>query len=155
MPLLQLLMAFLLAFLASPNVYCVALSYDSISTTHGILENAYTPSIKESSTKKLSSLSIVIEGVPRGGGSWFFIPAGWNPFGYRITELGEKFLEFDGSLHCDVGRFLASCKSRKSLSTMKSQWLEIVRASKQGQSMRIYRGLDDLIQFCLKARLLD
>lgn len=90
----------------------------------------------------------------RGGGG--FIPGGWNPFGYKITPLGEEFLKFDGSLDSDVGRFMASLKSsRKTKATIKDNWLEIVRVSKTGQSMRIYRLLDELIQFCLNAGLID
>lgn len=89
----------------------------------------------------------------RGGG---LIPAGWNPFGYKISDLGLRYLEFDGSLDSDVGRFLASLKSeRKTFATMKSQWLEVLRVSKTGQSMRIYRKLQELIDFCLKAGLID
>jgi len=88
-------------------------------------------------------------------GGW--LPAGYNPFGYRITDLGQKFLEFEGSLDGDVGRFLASMKSgsRKSTKTIKEQWLEIVRVSKKGQSLRIYRLLDELIEFCVKAGFLN
>jgi hypothetical protein len=91
----------------------------------------------------------------RGGGISALIPAGYHPFGYKITKLGESFLEFQGSLDSDVGRFLASLKSRKKLSELKSQWLEILRVSKTAQTMRIYRTLDDLIAFCITARLLD
>ena len=95
--------------------------------------------------------------IERGGGLSNFVPAGYNPFGYKITELGSQFLEFDGSLDSDVGRFLASVKTtkRKRFHTIKEQWLEIVRVSKKGQSMRIYRNLEDLIAFCIKAKLLD
>ncbi len=78
-----------------------------------------------------------------------------NPFGYQITDLGLTFLEFDGSLESDVGRFLASVKSRKRFEAIKSQWLEILRVSKTGQSMRIYKSLDDIIKFCINANLLD
>jgi len=86
------------------------------------------------------------------GGSIF---AGWNPLGYGITQLGLEFLAFDGSLDSDVGRFLAGFKSgRKRHSALKQQWLEIVRVSKQGQSMRIYRKLDELIAFCVRAGFL-
>ncbi|CAJ1955525.1 unnamed protein product [Cylindrotheca closterium] len=94
----------------------------------------------------------VVQLIDRGGG---WVPAGYNPFGYQITELGEQFLAFDGSLDSDIGRFLASVKQRKSKKTIQSQWLEIVRASKQGQSMRIYRNLDDFVDFCLKAGFLS
>jgi len=87
------------------------------------------------------------------GGS---ILSGWNPFGYGLTELGTQFLSFEGSLDCDVGRFLAAFKSgRKRSSVLKDQWLEIVRVSKSGQSMRIYRLLDDLLQFCIQAGFLS
>jgi hypothetical protein len=90
----------------------------------------------------------------RGGG---LIPAGYNPFGYKTTALGERFLEFGPTcLESDVGRLLASLKTkRKTLSLIQTQWLEIVRVSKSGQSMRIYRSLQDLIDFCLAARLID
>ena len=88
------------------------------------------------------------------GGGW--IPAGYNPFGYKITALGEKFLEFgETCLESDVGRFLASIKTRKTLSAIQSQWLEVVRVSKKGQSMRVYRNLKELIEFCLAANLID
>ncbi len=81
---------------------------------------------------------------------------GWNPFGYGITKLGLEFLEWDGSLDSDIGRFLASFKSgRKREKQLKQQWLEIVRVSKQGQSMRIYRKMDDLLAFCVKAGFLS
>ncbi|KAG7348021.1 hypothetical protein IV203_016726 [Nitzschia inconspicua] len=94
--------------------------------------------------------------IPRGGAGFFgLIPAGYHPLGYQITDLGSKFLQFDGSLESDVGRFLASLKTRKRHAAIKDQWLEIVRVSKSGQTMRIYRTLDDLIAFCIKARLLD
>lgn len=88
------------------------------------------------------------------GGS-YLIPSGWNPLGYKITSLGEEFLSYEGSLDSDVGRLLASLKKRKSTRAIKDSWLEIVRVSKKGQSMRIYRMLDDLLQFCLKAGLID
>ena len=90
--------------------------------------------------------------VTRGGG---LIPAGYNPFGYKITPLGEKYLEFPGSLDSDIGRFIASIKDRKTLSNIKSQWLEIVRVSKSTQSMRIYRTLQDILDFCLEAGFIN
>jgi hypothetical protein len=90
----------------------------------------------------------------RGGG--FLTPAGWNPFGYKITPLGEQFLSFGDSLSSDVGRFLASLKSgRKRRSVLKNAWLEIMRASKTAQAMRIYRTIDELLDFCLNAGLVD
>lgn len=96
-----------------------------------------------------TTLSTVL-GVARCGGIPF--PAGYHPFGYALTELGEQFLGFDGSKESDVGRFLASLKSgRKSKATLKEQWLEVLRVSKSGQSLRIYKMLDELIKFSLKA----
>ena len=109
--------------------------------------------LSEQELQAKSSVGLVLS--LRGGVN--LIPAGYNPLGYRITELGLKFLEFDGSLDCDVGRFLAGMKTgtRKSFATIKEQWLEIVRVSKQGQSMRVYRTLEELIDFCLKAGFLN
>lgn len=83
------------------------------------------------------------------------IPAGWNPFGYKVTQLGEEFLAFEGSLDSDVGRFLASLKARKTRKSLKDSWLEVVRVAKTAQSMRIYKKIDELIQFCLKVGFLD
>ena len=93
----------------------------------------------------------------RGGdGGWNWIPSGWNPFGYKVTKLGEQFLHFDGSLDSDIGRFLASLKSaRKTRASLKAQWLEVVRASKEGQMMRVYRSLDELLEFSLSAGFID
>ena len=93
----------------------------------------------------------------RGGAALNPFPSGYHPFGYGLTDLGKRYLEFDGSLDSDVGRFLATLKGgkRKSADTMKEQWLEVVRVSKKAQSMRVYRQLDDLISFCLKAGFLD
>ena len=99
-------------------------------------------------TTRTSSISTLL----RGGGS---LLAGYNPFGYGITSLGLEFLQWEGSLDSDVGRFLATFKSgRKKKAALKDTWLEIVRVSKQGKSMRIYRNLDDLLEFCVKAGFL-
>ena len=90
------------------------------------------------------------------GGGWLFLPAGWNPFGYKMTALGEAFLNFEGSTDGDVGRFLASVrKTRKTKATLKQNWIEVVRVAKTAQAMRIMRQLDDLIAFCLKAGFLE
>lgn len=88
----------------------------------------------------------------RGG----YIPAGWNPFGYKLSDLGERFLASEGALDCDVGRFLASFKStltggRKSRSSMKGKWLEVLRYAKTEESSRIYRTFDELLQLCIDA----
>lgn len=107
-------------------------------------------------TTTITSAAVVAswQAIPRGGG--WIVPAGWNPFGYKITALGEKYLQFDGSLQSDVGRFLASLKSaRKTAANLKAQWLEIVRVSKEGQAMRVYRQLKDLLDFCVQAGLID
>ena len=88
------------------------------------------------------------------GGGWL-IPGGWNPFGYKITATGEEFLKFDGSLDSDIGRFIASVRARKTRASIKAQWLEVVRASKEGQMMRVYRTIDELLAFCVKTGLID
>lgn len=88
--------------------------------------------------------------IPRGGA--LPLPAGWHPYGYGLTDIGLSFLEFEGSRDSDIGRFLSSLKSgRKKQSVLREQWVEIVRVSKSGQSMRILRTMDDLIDFCIKA----
>lgn len=101
--------------------------------------------------------SAIIPGINARGGAVNILPAGYNPFGYGLTDLGRKYLEFNGSLESDVGQFLSTLKSgkRKTSSTLKEQWLEIVRVSKKGQSMRIYKGLDGFIDFCLSAGFID
>jgi len=93
----------------------------------------------------------------RGGGAALGFPSGYNPFGHALTDLGTAYLSYDGSLESDVGTFLSTLKGgkRKTAATMKDQWLEIVRVSKKGQSMRIYRKLDEMIAFCLKAGFID
>mmetsp|Transcript_20889 Transcript_20889/g.37937 ORF Transcript_20889/g.37937 Transcript_20889/m.37937 type:complete len:139 (+) Transcript_20889:51-467(+) len=109
-----------------------------------------------SATKKHGATSTTLQGVLPIRGGWSIIPSGYNPFGYKITELGKRFLNFGDSLECDVGRFLASLKAhRKRRKEIKDQWLEIVRASKKGQNMRIYRELDNLLDFCLQAGLIN
>lgn len=90
--------------------------------------------------------------IPRGGAAWTMFPAGYHPLGYAITDLGQQFLKFPGSTDHDVGRFLVSLKvKRKSKAALKENWLEVTRQSKTGQSMRIYRTMDEIIDFCLKA----
>jgi hypothetical protein len=111
------------------------------------------------------SNSALVMSLLRGGASFNPFPSGYHPFGYGITDLGRSFLEFDGSIDSDIGKFLSTFKGgagdgggggkRKSTATMKDQWLEIVRVAKTGQSMRIYRRLDEIIDFCVKAGLLD
>ncbi len=117
-----------------------------------VTDEKTTTSIVPQLTKQQHK-SLLHSAVTLRGGS---ILAGWHPLGYGITDLGLQFLEFDGSLDSDVGRFLASFKSgRKRFSTLKDQWLEIVRVSKTGQSMRVYRKLEELLTFCVKAGFLS
>jgi hypothetical protein len=143
---MRLIFCFILLFLGS--VAASAPTNIDPGTTLAFVpkQRASNHLIKSSSLPTVTSLR---------GGEWL-IPSGWNPFGYKITALGEEFLAFDGSLTCDVGRFLASLKAgRKRKSTLKAAWLEIVRASKTGQTMRIYRQIDELLAFCLKTGLID
>ena len=81
--------------------------------------------------------------------------AGLNPFGYKLTTLGEQFLEFEGSRDSDLGRLLSSLKSRKTKSRLKSEWLEVMRNAKSGQSVRVYKGIDEMIALLLQMGLLD
>jgi len=129
------------------DVASVGSFHDPFSSTSGVFLEGSTPT-------RFSSSQAATYLEHRGGG---LLPAGYNPFGYLITPLGERFLEFGTTcLESDVGRFLASLKSkRKTRSALQAQWLEIVRVSKTGQSMRIYRTLQDLVDFCLAARLID
>jgi hypothetical protein len=126
-------------------------SFANVSLGHKIASSALCDPY-QSSFSQLTEPSELVQKIPRGGG-WSL--AGWNPFGYKITALGERFLGFEGSLDSDVGRFLASLKNRKTRAALKSQWVEIVKVSKTGQTMRIYRTLDDLIKFCLDAGFID
>jgi len=118
------------------------------------IDNLVAPSFGRTSSalsdERISSL--------RGGAAALNpFPSGYNPFGYSLTDFGKEYLDFEGSLDSDVGRFLSTLKGgqRKTAAVMKEQWLEIVRVSKKGQSMRIYRRIDELITFCLKAGFID
>mmetsp|Transcript_27847 Transcript_27847/g.88516 ORF Transcript_27847/g.88516 Transcript_27847/m.88516 type:complete len:130 (-) Transcript_27847:74-463(-) len=88
----------------------------------------------------------------RGGFNPF---AGINPFGYKITDLGEKFLAFDGSKESDLGRLLSSLKSRKTTSQIKAEWIELVRFSKTAQAAHILRTLQELLDFLLATKMID
>ena len=81
--------------------------------------------------------------------------AGLNPFGYKISERGETFLEYEGSRDSDLGKLLSSLKQRKTTSRIKSEWLELMRYSKTGQSVRIYKDLDAMLALLLKMGLID
>jgi hypothetical protein len=89
-----------------------------------------------------------------GQRSWW-IPSGYHPYGYQITALGEEFLSFPGSLECDLGRFLASLKTRKTTYALKNAWLEVIRNSKTAQALNVYKNIDRMLQYCLKAKLID
>jgi hypothetical protein len=109
--------------------------------------------------RSITSRRLQIQDI-RGGGtattgrSWW-IPSGYHPYGYQITALGEEFLSFPGSLECDLGRFLASLKTRKTTYALKNAWLEVIRNSKTAQAMNVYKNIDKMLQYCLKAKLID
>ena len=67
----------------------------------------------------------------RGGGSML---ARLNPFGYKLTTLGDQFFEFEGSRDSDRSRLLSALKSRKTMSRLKSEWLEVQRNAKSGRA---------------------
>ena len=133
----------------------IALALHSATPTLAAVSALPSPSSQCLSQHLLHNSSFVHDApahaFPRGGG--FGFPAGWHPFGYAISDLGKRYLEFEGSRDGDVGRFLSSLMSggRKSRKALREQWLEITRVSKKRQSMRIYRTMDDLIDFCLEA----
>ena len=164
-PILFILFVFLTTLvLADPPVSSVVHKLASLPTP---LEQRVSPVCEGTTVWLLAETSAVgrptdldnpnWQTVARGGGFGLssLVPAGYNPFGYKITELGEEFLGFEGSLDSDVGRFLSSIRTRKRFDAIKSQWLEILRVSKKGQSMRIYKSLQELIDFCLAAGFLN
>jgi hypothetical protein len=108
--------------------------------------------------RSITSTRLQIQDI-RGGGattglSWW-IPSGYHPYGYQITALGEEFLSFPGSLECDLGRFLASLKTRKTTYALKNAWLEVILNSKTAKAMNMYKNIDNMLQCCLKAKLID
>jgi hypothetical protein len=64
-------------------------------------------------------------------------------------------LAFSGSLECDLGRFLVSLKKRKTTYALKTAWLEVVRNSKTSQALNIYKSIDQMLKYCLKAKFID
>ena len=141
----------------SANASCCCIELGTVATT--LSPRKGTGSGSHSSKSEANRVSSLLRGGAAAA-TFNLFPAGYNPFGYGLTDLGRTFLDFDGSIDSDVGRFLSTLKGggegkRKSASVLKDQWLEIVRVSKTGQSMRIYRRLDDLIEFCLTAGFMD
>lgn len=145
-------------------------NYDDVNETEVGFPSSITTTRRRRNnvtlTNSCSNSALVMSLLMRGGAASFNpFPSGYHPFGYGITDLGRSFLEFDGSIDSDIGKFLSTFKGgagvdggggkRKSTATMKDQWLEIVRVAKTGQSMRIYRRLDEIVDFCLKAGFLD
>ena len=120
---------------------------------------SFMPPNKQTMTENPVLLATATERIPRGGAAAFGFPAGWHPFGYALSELGQRYLAFEGSRDGDVGKFLSSTlsgrKSRKTWNELREYWREITRYSKKRQSMRIYRTIDDLIDFCLDAGFID
>lgn len=144
----------------SSNAFSAATTFPNGLATHGraLILSDDVPVLRHSKHRiPLSALRTNKEWLLDGRGGGGFIPAGYHPFGYKITPLGEQFLEMHKNcLESDVGRFIASLKkTRKTFATLQQEWLEIVRVSKSGQTMRIYRTMKDMIEFCLAARLID
>jgi hypothetical protein len=121
----------------------------SFGASNNVVVLAGTPAPSSRTTTAFTSKALL---EVRGGG---LLPGGYNPFGYKITKLGEQYLAFGETLGSDVGRFLASIKKRKTKAALKAQWVEIVKVSKTGQTMRIYRTMDELLKFCVDAGLVD
>lgn len=120
-----------------------------VTTNHQCTSTTY----HKRQRQRLSFLTRKI--VALRGGGWKCIPAGWHPYGYQITALAEAFLAWEGSKESDLGRFLISLKDRKTRYAVRTAWLEVLKNSKSAQAMRIYKNVDDLIRFCLKAKFID
>lgn len=147
-----------------PQHFSIASSMSSIGGKPGKWEGDATKMIQiplltvENSSARATKLKTaamandLVNIVARGGGAWL---SGINPFGYKMTVFGEEFLKIEGCADSDVGRLIASLKERKRHKVLKDQWLEVVRVAKTKQAMRIYRTLDELIAFCLRAGFID
>lgn len=125
-------------------------AFQGVAHPHSFITKSSLDRLVNSRPRDVSSLCVACD--LRGG----CIPAGWNPFGYKLSELGERFLASEGARDCDVGRFLASFNStlksgRKTRASVKSEWLEVLRYAKTEESSRIYRTLDDLLNLCIAA----
>mmetsp|Transcript_19095 Transcript_19095/g.35638 ORF Transcript_19095/g.35638 Transcript_19095/m.35638 type:complete len:287 (-) Transcript_19095:204-1064(-) len=76
---------------------------------------------------------------------------------YTITAVGKAFIDMDGPLHADVGRFLAHLNGASQgmkRTVMLENWREISRLSGDVQSRRVFEKLDDLISFCLESHMI-
>ena len=77
---------------------------------------------------------------------------------YRISSLGEEFVKIDGPVPADIGRFLTSILQAKdglSKLAIEENWETIVRLSGDTQSQRVLKKLDEIIEFCSKAKLIE
>jgi hypothetical protein len=76
---------------------------------------------------------------------------------YTLTAVGRAFVEMDGPVQADVGRFLAHLDhvpAGMTKATMIQNWNEIARLSGDLQSRRVCNKLDELISFCLDAHMI-
>lgn len=76
---------------------------------------------------------------------------------YKLSKLGEKFLAIDGPGCGDTGRFLSFVASSESLAEneIRERWSEISRLSRDSQSDRIFRNMEDIMAFCLSSGLIE
>ena len=77
---------------------------------------------------------------------------------YRITTVGCGFLKMDGPVEADICRFLFSLRRSSdglTRSSLRDLWADIARLSGDTQSIRVSDKVDELIGFCLEARLIE
>ena len=78
---------------------------------------------------------------------------------YTVTTTGKSFLQSDGPVQADVGRFLVyldhAAKVGLTKDIMLVQWKEIARLSGDIQSKRVYDRLNELISFCLDFHMIE
>ncbi|MGK3742349.1 MAG: hypothetical protein ACI90V_009205, partial [Bacillariaceae sp.] len=78
---------------------------------------------------------------------------------YTVTTTGKSFMQTDGPVQADVGRFLVyldhAAKVGLTKDTMLVQWKEIARLSGDIQSKRVCDRLNELISFCLDFHMIE
>jgi len=79
-------------------------------------------------------------------------------YAYTLTRTGKSFLQINGPVQADVGRFLAYLDNAKvglKKEVMLVQWKEIARLSGDIQSKRVCDNLNEVISFCLDFRMIE
>ena len=77
---------------------------------------------------------------------------------YRVSAVGETFLNMDGPVNADVGRFLSFLRhsnEEMTIDFIREHWAEVSRFSGDIQSVRIHERLDELFAFCFENSLIE